>query len=74
MYKLTRNSTVHFLHGVLAGFLSLTFFALSAFLFIQFFAYEYVEQSKIRDEMYFELREWSIGFILGLGIAWILRI
>jgi len=59
----------HVLHGLIAGFLapkSWLGLAISLFLYIQFFVYEHVEETKIRDEMFFELREWSLGFIVGL--------
>jgi len=42
-------------------------YTLSLFLFVQFFVYEFVEETKIHDELFHELREWSFGFILGLA-------
>jgi hypothetical protein len=59
---------IHFAHGLLAGFVFFFSWILSVFLFIQFFVYEYFEESKIKDEMYYELREWSAGFACGLGL------
>ena len=62
----------HILHGLAAGFLvprGWLGYAISLFLFVQFFVYEYVEESKIRDEMFHELREWSFGFIIGLVLG-----
>jgi len=62
----------HVLHGLAAGFLAPKGWlglAVSLFLYAQFFAYEYVEETKIRDEMFHELREWSFGFIIGLVLG-----
>jgi hypothetical protein len=62
----------HVLHGLTAGFLAPKGWlglVVSLFLYAQFFAYEYVEESKIRDEMFHELREWSFGFIIGLVLG-----
>jgi hypothetical protein len=62
----------HVFHGLAAGFLAPKGWlglAISLFLYAQFFAYEYVEESKIRDEMFHELREWSFGFIIGLVLG-----
>jgi hypothetical protein len=41
-------------------------YAISLFLFVQFFVYEYVEETKIHDEMFHELREWTFSFVAGL--------
>lgn len=54
------------LHGLTAGFLWFVDWKVSLFLFLQFFAYEYVEETKVKDEMYHELREWSAGFAVAL--------
>lgn len=43
-------------HGLLIAF----------FLFLQFMIYEYVEETKIRDELYFEVQEWALGYAVGL--------
>jgi hypothetical protein len=62
----------HILHGLIAGFITLKGwlgFAVSLFLFTQFFVYEYLEETKLKDEMFHELREWSLGFIIGLVIS-----
>lgn len=56
----------HGLHGAIAGALWFLSWGLSVFLFAQFVLYEYVEETKIRDEMFFELREWAFGFVGGL--------
>jgi len=42
------------LHGLTAGFLWFVDWKVSLFLFLQFFAYEYVEETKVKDEMYHE--------------------
>ena len=68
------NSLVHHLHGFLAGALSIDFIAVSFFLFIQFFAYEYFEETKVKDEMYHELREWSTGYVVGFALILFLRL
>ena len=64
--KIRYTVLAHISHGALAGFLWWIDFRLSLFLFLQFFLYEYFEESKIKDELYHELKEWALGFILGL--------
>jgi hypothetical protein len=62
----------HVLHGLIAGFITLKgwlSFAISLFLFTQFFIYEYLEETKLKDEMFHELREWSFGFVVGLVVS-----
>jgi hypothetical protein len=60
----------HILHGCLAGFIAICFnwlgLALSVFMFLQFLTYELVEETKIKDELYLELKEWTLGFTIGL--------
>ena len=58
----------HVIHGLIAGFVAMENLALSVFLYIQFLAYETVEWRIKRDRMYPELREWAIGFVIGLLI------
>lgn len=65
------GSVIHFAHGILSGALFWTSWIVSVFLYGQFFLYEYVEESKIKDEMYAELREWSAGFVIGLLAAYL---
>jgi Na+/H+ antiporter NhaD/arsenite permease-like protein len=60
---------IHVLHGAVAGFLWWIDWRVSLFLFLQFFLYEYFEESKIKDEMYYELREWATGFVIALLIV-----
>jgi hypothetical protein len=61
------NVLAHFFHGFIGGLLSISYPVIAIFLFIQFLAYEYFEESKVKDEMYHELREWSAGYVTGLG-------
>ena len=59
----------HIIHGFIAGLISIQSLALSAFLWMQFLVYEYVEWKIKHDKMYPELREWSIGYVIGLLIS-----
>jgi succinate dehydrogenase/fumarate reductase cytochrome b subunit len=68
------SSLAHYLHGLLAGVLTVDFIAVSIFLFVQFLAYEFFEETKVRDEMYHELREWSTGYVAGLVLSLILYV
>lgn len=62
----------HFFHGFLAGVLALLWSLwVALFLYVQFVLYELVEETKVRDEMYRELKEWSFGFAIGLVLAFI---
>ena len=61
---------LHSLYGFISGLLWFVDWKLSVFLYILFFAYEYVEEEKIHDEMYHELKEYTVGFTAGL-IAYI---
>lgn len=66
----------HILFGFLAGFMTGFFgwfgLAIAIFIYIQFLLYEYFEETKIKDEMYYELREFAIGFSVGLIIGLVL--
>ncbi len=64
MSFLTRLS--HLFFGFLSGLLWFVDWKLSVFLYVMFFIYEYVEEVKVYDEMYMELKEYSIGFTAGL--------
>lgn len=68
----------HYLHGSLAGFITGHFrwfgLAVSVFLFVQFISYEISEEMKIMDELYLELKEWSMGFALALTITLLLEL
>jgi len=70
-WKKWLDIVVHVAHGALSGALFTYIPLLSIFLYIQFFLYEFFEETKIRDELYFELREWSTGFILGFLASWL---
>ena len=56
---------IHYVAGYIAGFLWFIDHLLSVFLYVQFLAYEYVEEEKVHDQMYYELREFTAGFVLG---------
>jgi hypothetical protein len=60
----------HVLHGCLAGFIAIRFnwlgLLLSVFMFTQFLTYELAEETKLKDELYLELKEWCLGFTTGL--------
>ncbi len=60
------SQVAHVAHGAVAGFLWWLDWRASLFLFLQFFLYEFFEESKIKDEMYYELREWAAGFVIAL--------
>jgi len=64
------SQLAHVLHGFLAGFIFTLDWRVSLFLFVQFLLYEWVEESKIKDELYHEIKEWSIGFALGY-LTWL---
>ena len=38
-----------------------------------FLGYQFIEQQAIHDKGYPEVREWSFGFSLGLGVRWLRR-
>ena len=67
------SQIVHVLHGMLAGFVFYLSALASIFLYIQFILYEYFEETKVRDEMYRELKEWSSGFAVGFLVSLIIR-
>lgn len=72
-----KSQVAHIAHGLAAGFLTglYEWFGLlvAAFLYIQFIAYEFVEETKIRDEMYYELKEWGGGYIVGLLLTLVFK-
>jgi hypothetical protein len=63
----------HVMHGFIAGFTTgmLEWFGLAVaiFMFIQFTLYETVEEKRIQDELYKELKEWSLGYVAGFTIG-----
>jgi len=67
------KQAIHGAHGFLAGLLAIDYTIISIFLYAQFFLYEYFEETKIRDEMYYELMEWATGFALGLSTSLALK-
>jgi hypothetical protein len=60
------------LAGVLAGLFKWFGLALAVFIFVMFFLYEYFEERKIQDEMFYELREFVLGFCVGLILSLVL--
>lgn len=65
----------HFSHGFVAGIVAIFWSLwLAVFLYVQFLLYEAVEETKVRDEMYLELKEWATGFILGVGFAFLVTV
>lgn len=61
-----KTQIIHFLHGFFGGLTFKPLPLLSLFLYLQFLLYEYFEETKIKDELYHELKEWSAGFFTGL--------
>ncbi len=59
------TSLIHLFFGFLSGFFWFIDRSYSVFLYILFVMYEYVEEEKIHDEMYKELKEFAIGFVAG---------
>ena len=74
IYGKLKAVLAHFLHGFIAGLFWWLSPPLSVFLYVQFMLYEAVEEYKTRDEMYRELKEWAIGFIIGVLISFVLSI
>jgi len=66
------SQIAHVAHGAVAGFLWWLDWRVSLFLFLQFSLYEFFEESKIKDEMYHELKEWAMGFVIALLIVLLL--
>ena len=63
------SQVAHVVHGAVAGILWWIDWRASLFLFLQFFLYEFFEESKIKDELYHELREWATGFVVALLVV-----
>ncbi len=64
------NKLAHILIGYLSGLFSFIDFKISVFLYILFFMYEFIEEEKIHDEMYHELKEFTIGYVIGVLMAY----
>ena len=58
------NKSAHVLAGALAGLAWYSNPFLAGFIFLLFITYEYVEMTKVEDEMYHEVKEFSIGFLV----------
>lgn len=66
---MTIQQAVHVLHGFLAGLVAMLWSIwLALFLYVQFVLYEMVEETKVRDEMYRELKEWAMGFATAVSL------
>jgi hypothetical protein len=67
----------HIFHGFLSGLTTVLLgwfgLAVSIFLFIQFILYEIAEERKIQDELYKELREWTLGYSTVITIKVVLK-
>jgi hypothetical protein len=64
---------VHVALGIIAGLLILKYPIASLTLTALFLIYEYVEETKVLDEMYLEVKEFTGGYLIGLSIVLILR-
>jgi hypothetical protein len=64
---------VHVALGIIAGLLIVDLPVAALTLTALFLAYEYVEETKVLDEMYLEVKEFTGGYLIGLSIVLILR-
>ena len=64
---------VHVLLGVFVGLHILSYPIAALLLTALFLIYEYVEETKVLDEMYIEVKEFTGGYLIGLSIVLILR-
>jgi hypothetical protein len=55
--------------GVYAGIFAYVHLVASLVLVALFLIYEWVEETKIRDEMYYEVREFVLGYSIGLFLG-----
>jgi len=62
------------LAGVLAGLFKWFGLAVAVFIFAMFFLYEYFEERKVQDEMFYELREFVLGFCVGLILSLVVSV
>jgi len=67
---------VHIVFGMIAGLITGILgwfgFAVGIFLYIQFFLYELFEEQKTGDEMFYQLREFTAGYTVGLILGLII--
>jgi hypothetical protein len=59
----------HIALGFYAGSMTYISFPASVVIIVLFLIYEWVEESKVRDEMYYEVREFLTGYSAGLLFA-----
>ena len=64
---------VHVVLGIIAGLLILSYPIAALTFTALFLIYEYVEETKVLDEMYIEVKEFTGGYLIGLSIVLILR-
>jgi hypothetical protein len=67
------SRVVHVALGIITGLLILDFTVAALTLAAFFLIYEYVEETKVLDEMYLEVKEFTGGYLIGLSIVLILR-
>lgn len=56
----------HMAYGCLSGYFWWVDRAAAVFVFLLFIIYEVVQQAKVKDELYHELKEFAAGFAIGL--------
>jgi hypothetical protein len=71
-YRLV-SIAVHVALGAIAGLLILKYPIASLTLTALFLIYEYVEETKVLDEMYLEVKQFTGGYLIGLSIVLLMR-
>jgi hypothetical protein len=71
-YRLV-SRIVHVMLGFYSGLFILQYPIAILTLIALFLIYEYVEETKVLDEMYVEVKEFTGGYLIGLSIVLILR-
>lgn len=66
------DKLVHVILGFIGGLVWWVDWKLSVMITLLFLVYEYVEEEKIHDELYHEVKEYTFGFILALLVSLIL--
>jgi hypothetical protein len=67
------SRVVHVILGFFVGLHILSHPVAALTLTALFLIYEYVEETKVLDEMYLEVKEFTGGYLIGLSIVLILR-
>jgi hypothetical protein len=67
------SRAIHVILGIIAGLLIVDLPVAALTLTALFLIYEYVEETKVLDEMYVEVKEYTGGYLIGLSIVLILR-